>query len=150
MVISLEVAEHLPKEKSEDFIKNLTNLGDLIVFSAAIPFQGGVNHLNEQWPEYWEKIFKKNDFVTIDCIRKKIWDNKKVNWWYSQNIFIAVKKDKLSNFPELGGELKNNSKILSLVHPENYSDKFNNVSLRRILFSLPSAVIELLRNKLLL
>lgn len=41
LVVSLEVAEHLPSECAEIFIDSLTRLGPTILFSAAIPFQGG-------------------------------------------------------------------------------------------------------------
>jgi 2-polyprenyl-3-methyl-5-hydroxy-6-metoxy-1,4-benzoquinol methylase len=50
LVISLEVAEHLPIECAETFIDSLVKLGPVILFSAAIPFQGGGSHINEQWP----------------------------------------------------------------------------------------------------
>ena len=53
LVLSLEVAEHLPSECAEAFVESLVNLGPVILFSAAIPYQGGENHVNEQWPEYW-------------------------------------------------------------------------------------------------
>lgn len=41
LVVSLEVAEHLPSECAEIFIDSLTRLGPTILFSAAIPFQRG-------------------------------------------------------------------------------------------------------------
>src|SRR5436309_14636146 len=49
LVVSLEVAEHLPKDCAKTFVHSLTRLGPVILFSAAIPFQGGRAHLNEQW-----------------------------------------------------------------------------------------------------
>ncbi len=55
LVVSLEVAEHLKKDSADIFVQNLVNSGNLILFSAAIPNQGGQNHLNEQWLTYWEK-----------------------------------------------------------------------------------------------
>lgn len=44
LVVSLEVAEHLPEECAKPFIKTLTTLGLVVLFSAAIPFQGGTGH----------------------------------------------------------------------------------------------------------
>lgn len=41
LVESLEVAEHLDESKAEFFIQNLTSLSDIVLFSAAAPFQGG-------------------------------------------------------------------------------------------------------------
>lgn len=43
LAISLEVAEHLPEEKADQFIKSLTGLSPVVLFAAAIPGQGGTN-----------------------------------------------------------------------------------------------------------
>ena len=67
LLICLEVAEHLPEGRSISFIKELCALSDVILFSAAIPNQGGVNHINEQWQSYWIDIFNKNSFF---CVRR--------------------------------------------------------------------------------
>jgi 2-polyprenyl-3-methyl-5-hydroxy-6-metoxy-1,4-benzoquinol methylase len=48
MAMSLEVAEHLPDRAADTFIASLVRLAPLILFSAAIPQQGGTNHCNEQ------------------------------------------------------------------------------------------------------
>lgn len=48
LVVSFEVAEHLPSECAERFVDSLVRLGPAILFSAAIPFQGGAHHMNEQ------------------------------------------------------------------------------------------------------
>src|SRR6266487_1201038 len=92
LVMCLEVAEHL-SEKSEDIlIDNLTSLGDKIIFSAAVIHQGGQNHLNEQSPVYWAEKFEKKGFVFYDVFRKHFWYNANVNWWYKQNMFLALNK----------------------------------------------------------
>ena len=92
LVISLEVAEHLPEKSAEIFIQNLVNSGNVILFSAAIPLQGGQNHINEQWLTYWEKIFVKFDYVIHDVIRSLVWDNPKIHWWYKQNMVLVTPK----------------------------------------------------------
>src|SRR5918999_372999 len=84
LVVSLEVAEHLPKQCAKTFVESLTKLGSVSLFSAAIPFQGGTCHVNEQWPDYWANYFRENDYEVIDCIRKRVWQNDKIEWWYSQ------------------------------------------------------------------
>ena len=53
LAISLEVAEHLPKRVGEALVARLTELAPAVLFSAAIPFQGGTGHINEQWQSYW-------------------------------------------------------------------------------------------------
>ena len=59
LVVSLEVAEHLPSNCAETFVESLTGLGSVVIFSAAIPYQGGQNHVNEQWQDYWKKLFNR-------------------------------------------------------------------------------------------
>ncbi len=119
--ICLEVAEHLPESSAETLVRSLTYHADVLLFSAAIPGQGGQFHLNEQWPAYWQNLFFRNDFVFVDCLRNKIWMNEKVEWWYRQNIFLVVKKDHaLAN--------QASGSVLPLVHPE----LFKNISYNAI------------------
>ena len=121
LAISLEVAEHLPATCAENFVNSLTQLAPVILFSAAIPFQGGVEHVNEQWPQYWVYYFQKNGYAVIDCLRKKIWNNDKVEPWYAQNILIFVKQEYLSGYPRLVNEYQNTDmNQLAIVHPKIY------------------------------
>ena len=124
LVLSLAVAEHLPIDNAEKFIDSLTNLAPVCLFSAAIPGQGGLNHLNEQWLEYWVKLFQDREYIVIDCIRGKFWNNQNVAWWYSQSMVMFVEKKSLSNYPLLERELEitDNSR-LSVVHPLIYTAK---------------------------
>ena len=109
VALCLEVAEHLPPEFGSQIISSLTSLSDIIIFSAACPSQPGQNHVNCQWPQYWQKIFNDLGYVCDDSIRWQIWDNKSVSPWYKQNIFIARKE------PESAG---NESRIYPVIHPE--------------------------------
>lgn len=93
LVVSLEVAEHIPKESADIFVKSLINAGNLILFSAAIPNQGGQNHINEQWLTYWEEKFTHHNYVIHDVIRPIFWDNSEVFWWYKQNMVLVTPKD---------------------------------------------------------
>ena len=125
LAVSLEVAEHIQKESAEVFIDNLVNLSDVILFSAAIPGQGGTSHVNEQWPTYWAEIFKKRGYYPVDCLRKKIWDKPEVSWWYKQNIMFFVKEECLNNYGFEDQYIKKNFSQLSLVHPELWQLKAN-------------------------
>lgn len=121
LVVSLEVAEHLPKESAETFVDSLTKLGPVVLFSAAIPCQCGTRHINEQWPEYWTKFFKEKGYVVVDCIRKRIWNNDKVDYWYAQNTLMFVRKDYLKKNSLLRKEFEStNMSQLSIVHPRTH------------------------------
>jgi hypothetical protein len=121
LVVSLEVAEHLPDESARTFVQSLTRLGPVILFSAAIPFQGGTGHLNEQWPDYWANYFKDDDYEAIDCIRKRVWQDDRVDWWYAQNILLFARRDYASSNALLQQKLENTCPSqLSIVHPRKY------------------------------
>jgi SAM-dependent methyltransferase len=121
LVVSLEVAEHLPGKCAGTFVDSLTRLGPVILFSAAIPFQGGTNHVNEQWPDYWRKRFQEKGYVAIDCLRRKIWQNENVAWWYAQNILVFAKQNYLEDYPLLKKEFEvTATSQLSIVHPKRY------------------------------
>ena len=90
LVESLEVAEHLPEASADTFVSFLCSLSSVVLFSAAVPHQGGVKHLNEQWPEYWANLFMQRGYVAIDAIRDRIWNNPRVPVWYAQNTLMFV------------------------------------------------------------
>jgi SAM-dependent methyltransferase len=92
LAVCLEVAEHLSENSADICAKNLTELSDVILFSAAIPQQLGQNHINEQWPAYWEKKFNALGYEFHDVLRPRIWNNDKIWWWYRQNIFVVTRK----------------------------------------------------------
>ncbi|HCY35679.1 MAG: hypothetical protein DKM50_06790 [Candidatus Margulisiibacteriota bacterium] len=92
LAISLEVAEHLIEDKAHSFINMLTQLSNIIIFSAAIPGQMGENHFNEQFPQYWINLFANKGYSVLDPFRKKYW-NSNVNWWYTQNMYLFIKND---------------------------------------------------------
>lgn len=97
LAISLEVAEHLPSSSAKGFVSSLTSLSEFILFSAAIPYQGGIGHINEQWPDYWITLFENRGYVAIDIIRKRIWNDEKIPAWYRQNTFLFIKEDRIKD-----------------------------------------------------
>src|ERR1700732_587770 len=105
LVVSLEVAEHLQKSSAPIFVDSLRHLGPVILFSAAIPFQGGANHLNEQWPEYWANLFAGQGYKVVDCIRKQVWSNQDVDPYYAQNILLFVREDRVKDYPNLEAQI---------------------------------------------
>ena len=134
LAICLEVAEHISEKYAKTFIDTLTSLAPAVLFSAAIPGQGGKGHVNEQWPDYWADFFMQKDYRPIDFIRKKIWNDNRVAWWYSQNILLFVKRE---NYQAVASNI-NTSQILEpsplrLVHPGNYENVLKRDSLTFIL-----------------
>lgn len=112
LVVSLEVVEHLDEKSSDLFVEMLTNHGDAILFSAAVPNQGGQNHLNEQWPVYWQEKFMRHGFYFHDTIRPYLWNNPKVQWWYCQNMFLITRE-------------VNNVPIMGSIHPRLFEERMN-------------------------
>ena len=88
LVESLEVAEHLPSDKAGMFVDTLTRHGDVVLFSAAVPHQGGEHHVNEQPPEYWRRHFAARGYDAFDWLRCRIADQAQVKPWYRFNTFI--------------------------------------------------------------
>ncbi|MGB0523410.1 MAG: class I SAM-dependent methyltransferase [Flammeovirgaceae bacterium] len=123
LAISLEVAEHIHEHAADQFVENIVNLAPVVLFSAAIPLQGGKHHVNEQWPVYWREKFAQHNYVIIDCIRPHIWEDTKVEMWYAQNTFIYADKNKLDEYPKLKANYVENPMMLEVVLPRFYEFK---------------------------
>ncbi|MEP0885051.1 methyltransferase domain-containing protein [Trichocoleus sp. ST-U3] len=154
LAISLEVAEHLPPGSADGFVRSLTDHAPVVLFSAAIPFQGGAHHQNEQWPEYWTELFRKYNFTAFDCLRPKLWEQSQVLYWYAQNILLYVSNDKLCEEPSLEKMLgEPTEKPARLIHPVLYEFKNNMVQnpeklgIRKLVQSLWPAIKEKLATK---
>lgn len=92
LVQSVEVAEHLPPEHAATFVASLARHGDVVLFSAAPPGQGGRNHVNEQWPSYWSALFAESDFVAYDIVRWPLWHDPSIAWYYRQNLVLYARR----------------------------------------------------------
>ncbi|KVR42929.1 hypothetical protein WK17_15675 [Burkholderia multivorans] len=128
LVMTLEVAEHLPFERAETFVGELTDCADVVLFSAATPYQYGVDHVNEQWPEFWATIFRARGFSCFDIFRDSIWNAPDVDWWYAQNTFLYV-KDGTASAEVVSRKYESAHSGLSKIHPENFL--VNLLTLRR-------------------
>jgi SAM-dependent methyltransferase len=121
LVVCLEVAEHLPAAAAETLVESLTTHGPVVLFSAAIPFQGGDGHVNEQWPDYWTARFNSRRYSAVDCLRARIWNDDHVDWWYAQNMLLFVDQARLHEYPALEqAAARQPSPPLNLVHPRKY------------------------------
>jgi SAM-dependent methyltransferase len=141
LAVSLEVAEHLPSERAVGFVADLTELSDHILFSAAIPGQGGTDHINEKWQSYWAEIFLSHDYVACDMVRPKFWSNKGIDYWYRQNILLYVKRRSLND-----ALVKHSDNlILDVVHPQMWASRA--ASLDKLGFSVVASSLPSLGKK---
>lgn len=99
LVQSLEVAEHLPAARAEAFVDMLVAHGDRILFSAAVPGQMGIQHINEQPYEYWRQKFERRGFVLVDWIRPQVEKQLTVAFWYRYNILLFVSQSEFEKLP---------------------------------------------------
>jgi len=146
IAMSIEVAEHLPESRSISFVEDLTRLAPVVLFSAAIPRQGGTAHINEQWQSHWAAIFAQYDFATCDVLRPIIWNNADIARWYRQNIFLFCRRDFLPEVPRLTTR-QDNALPLSVVHPQQYLEIWDEVNVRGSLKLFAAALQKALHRR---
>jgi SAM-dependent methyltransferase len=149
LVNCLEVAEHLDPSRADSFVEDLCRLGDVVVFSAAIPGQGGTHHVNEQFQSYWQERFRRNGFRALDCLRHRIWGNERVAWWYVQNLFVFVRESRLGSFP--AAVAADRPWPADLVHPRAYvtatvPSQMSPRMLKEVLRAMPHFPAKILRH----
>jgi SAM-dependent methyltransferase len=113
LVVSLEVGEHLPPGFADAFVASLVAHGSAVLFSAAIPFQGGPGHVNEAWQSSWATRFAAHGYAPIDEIRPAVWNHDDVAFWYAQNTILYVDTDVHASLVASYGPVR----PLDLVHP---------------------------------
>jgi SAM-dependent methyltransferase len=101
LAVCLEVVEHLPARNNREIVRMLTGAAPVVLFSSAIPGQGGARHINEQWPCYWRELFAQADFEMLDPIRPRIMRDEQVKWWYRQNIVMFASRSLLRERSDL-------------------------------------------------
>jgi SAM-dependent methyltransferase len=95
LACSVEVIEHLPPERGESFVRELTLLAPAVLFSGAIPGQTGPGHINEQWQSHWCAVFESHGFRPVDVVRPAVWGREDVVFWYQQNVILYLREDRL-------------------------------------------------------
>lgn len=117
LALCLEVAEHLDAEAGDRLVHALCGVAPTVLFSAAIPGQGGHGHINEQWPIYWVDRFESRGFSCSGALRWTFWDDESVEYWYRQNLLFMTREPGL--YPTLF-----NTPLATpwaVVHPETLS-----------------------------
>ena len=128
VAMSFEVAEHIDPNDAEQFVDNLVLLSDIIVFSAAIPRQGGTNHVNEQWPSYWQEKFKRRGYIVSSCLRNCFWNNSEITAWRRQNLLLVIREEL---FEEIEAKFDKDMNLnMDIVHPDFFSYKLDSLEKR--------------------
>jgi hypothetical protein len=112
LAICLEVGEHVEQEHAAALVAGLCG-ARYVLWSAAVPGQGGVNHVNERWPSWWEPWFQANGgYVGSSEIRKPFWDESTIAPFYRQNLCLYAKSLDLLHLGLTPG-------VADEVHPDN-------------------------------
>lgn len=135
LVLCMEVAEHIEDKYSDHVLDCLCRHGDTVCFSAAIPGQGGVHHVNEKYQSYWADKFQSMGYDTYDIIRPKIWGIDSIDFYYAQNALV-YSKNEIDN--------KHQSMPLDIVHPSLFEKRkqVENMSQREIFKSIPKLIFQ--------
>ena len=152
LVISLEVGEHLGAAESGELVDNLVRHGDVILFGAAIPYQGGFRHINEQWPTYWRALFSNRGYLAFDVVRPVFWMNTSVLYYYRQNALLYVNEaeaNRVLAYQSIQRSVFEQLVPLDLVHPEKFEQmaSYDAIVLKRLVGKLPAAILRMLRRK---
>ena len=134
MALCIELAEHLSVSAGRELIDFLTAHTDLVLFSAAVPGQGGTGHINERVQSYWHELFSGRDFVCFDIIRPAIWEDGRVNVIYRQNMLLYARSGSEA-YRALATNAAVSSKIsssyeLDRVHPDLFAMRSKKTKLR--------------------
>lgn len=95
LALCLEVAEHLSVARAPVLVKTLSTF-PLVVFAAGIPLQGGWGHVNEQWPDYWARLFAAHGYACSEDLRWRFWDDSRIPAWYRQDLLVFGREDTLA------------------------------------------------------
>lgn len=118
LAMSLEVAEHLPEAVADRFVATLCGLAPVVLFSAAIPLQGGTGHINERAQSHWARKFAARGYRAVDAIRPVIWGDDSVKFWYRQNTLLYASEGALASNERLRiAAERTDERMLDLVHP---------------------------------
>ena len=89
--LCLEVAEHLPQRAADSLVALISSISDIVLFSAAVPGQGGTGHLNEQPHSYWIDRFTARGFSPDQTWRNRFSRRFSVSPWYRGNMIVFTR-----------------------------------------------------------
>jgi hypothetical protein len=145
LALCLEVGEHLPSALSDTLVGALAASAPVVAFSAAIPGQRGVGHINEQWPGYWRQKFAAFGYTQHDLIRARVWNDQQVAVWYRQNLFVYADPSWVPPSGPMSGPE-------AVVHPDLF-ERFvrlsqpSNHGVGALLRAVPSSALRAVRRR---
>ena len=98
VVVSTEVAEHLPEHCADHFVNILCAIADNVIITAAEPattYVGDHTHLNEQPKEYWIGKFAIAGFKCDEDISTQFrtdWKKRGIKGWFVQHLMVFRKE----------------------------------------------------------
>ncbi|MFM2422840.1 MAG: hypothetical protein RL291_1370, partial [Pseudomonadota bacterium] len=118
LAICLEVLEHLTDEAGRRAVAAMCHAAPAVLCGAAIPGQGGNNHINERWQSYWAKVFQAHGFDAWDVVRPRVWEHSEVEYWYRQNTILYVHPRAALTRPADARTMP-----LDVAHPVNFAGR---------------------------
>lgn len=118
LAVCMEVAEHLPESAAEILVASLSRHADVVLFSAAIPFQGGQHHVNERWPSWWAEHWVARGYRAIDVLRDLLWWDESIAVYYRQNVMLFASESAVARSTSLRRGVQPSLLRLDRVHPE--------------------------------
>lgn len=96
LILCIEVAEHIDKSLEDQLIEKLFSITEnTLIWTAAIPGQGGIKHINCRPKEYWEEKltrigFKRNTAKEQDLLNY-VTSNPPYMGWFANNLMYFEK-----------------------------------------------------------
>lgn len=121
LAICLEVIEHLSEGSSDRVLSALVDSSDLILFSGAVPYQVGTNHVNCQWQTHWSSKFREHGFFGLPILNGNFWRDSRINVVYRQNTvlyFKCVDPKDFALYESVVSKFSCSENVQDVVHPE--------------------------------
>jgi len=137
VALCLEVAGYLSNH--EVLVASLVRHAPVVLFSSAVPHQDLPNQPYGAFPTEWVRLFSTHDYEVLDVFRPTLWTDRRVPFWFRQNLLMFVDRAHLQVHPELATPPAVPAP-LDVVHPELFETLIGtgpDASLRRALGRLP-------------
>lgn len=142
LALCLEVGEHLPARSAAALVRFLVTVSETVVFSAAVPGQGGQHHINEQWQSYWAALFAEHGYQPLDDVRRALWNDPTIQPYYVQNCLTYVPAGSLPGRRPVD--------LLDVVHPRTFLERSHaaHMSPKALVSALPRSLTRTARRRL--